>query len=77
MTLVQVWTLEQELTLEQVLRLKIKELQKWREKLPLQPIEQLPWLPGAEQLGHGSWLLLLGHDGVVGEQLQSGLKVEQ
>ena len=34
-------------------------------------------LPGAKQLRHGSWLLLLGHDGVVGEQLQGGLEVDQ
>ena len=43
----------------------------------VQPMQHLPWLPGVLQLGHGSWLLLLGHGGVVGEQLPGGLEGEQ
>ena len=41
-------------------------------------IHQLPWLPGARQLGHGSWLwpLDLG-DKAGGELLQGGLELKK
>ena len=73
---------------------KEKFLQDEREKLPQvclgkQPLgkkeellcwltQQLPWLPGARQLGHGSWLwpLDLGGKGG-GELLQGGLELKK
>ena len=40
--------------------------------------QQLPWLPGARQLGHGSWLWPLDLSGKGGgELLQGGLELKK
>ena len=39
--------------------------------------QQLTWLPGARQRGHGFLLWLTDHDGMVGELLQGGLEMEK